>query len=173
MLAHRRGGPDARHLPISADSQFHKSKTAEQPKTIFASHFRDRVHLTKKCHLESGLYQRDEDPHGFSVTQVPMSPRENSLSGGVTRRPPIGTRAGALMRARFDRNAKFANLSAAGGRQRRRRVPLLVICGGARASLARAIVLSARGSLKGSGARAFFRFGAPLLPRNQHPRNRG
>ena len=37
----------------------------------------------KKYHLESGLYQRDEDPHEFSVKQVPMSPRENSLSGGV------------------------------------------------------------------------------------------
>ena len=37
----------------------------------------------KKYHSESGLYQRDEDPHEFSVTQVPMSPRENSLSGGV------------------------------------------------------------------------------------------
>ena len=41
------------------------------------------MHLKKKYHLESGLYQRDEDPHDFSVTQVPMSPRKNSLSGGV------------------------------------------------------------------------------------------
>ena len=36
-----------------------------------------------KYHLESGLYQPDEDPHEFSVTQVPISPKENSLSGGV------------------------------------------------------------------------------------------
>ena len=50
---------------------------------IFASHFRGRVHLEKKYHLESGLYQRDEDPHGFSVKQVPMSLRGESLSVGV------------------------------------------------------------------------------------------
>ena len=36
-----------------------------------------------KYHLESGFYQRDEDPHGFSGTQVPMSPRKIYLSGGV------------------------------------------------------------------------------------------
>ena len=29
----------------------------------------------KKCHLESGLNQRDEDAHEFSTTQVPVVPR--------------------------------------------------------------------------------------------------
>ena len=60
-----------------------RNGTKRHDLAFFASHFRDRVHLKKKYHLESGLYQRDEDPHDFSVKQVPMSPRENSLSGGV------------------------------------------------------------------------------------------
>ena len=60
-----------------------RNATKRHALTIFASHFRDRVHL-KKYHLESGLHQRDEVPHDFFVTQVPMSPRGNSLSGGVS-----------------------------------------------------------------------------------------
>ena len=33
---------------------------------ILAGHFRDGVHLKKKCHLESGLNQRDRATAGFS-----------------------------------------------------------------------------------------------------------
>ena len=46
----------------------------------------------KKCHLESGLYQRDEDPHEFSTTQVPVVPRSKTSTGGVRsqRRSPRG-----------------------------------------------------------------------------------
>ena len=58
-----------------------RNGTKRHDLAIFASHFRGRMHLKKKCHLESGLYQRDEDPHEFSTTQAPMSPRGKSLSG--------------------------------------------------------------------------------------------
>ena len=51
---------------------------------IFASHFRGRVRPQKnKCHLESGLNQRDEGAHGFSVIQVPVVPRSKTSTGGV------------------------------------------------------------------------------------------
>ena len=53
-----------------------RNGTKRHDLAIFASHFRGRVHAPNfffKCHFESGLYQRDEDPHGMFVTLVPMS----------------------------------------------------------------------------------------------------
>ena len=47
---------------------------------------RQGLSIKKKCKLESGLYQRDEDPREFSNKKVPMSPRGKSLSGGVAER---------------------------------------------------------------------------------------
>ena len=60
-----------------------RKATKRNDLAIFASHFWGRVHLKRKCHLESSLYQRDEDPQEFSVTQVPMSPRGNIPYPGV------------------------------------------------------------------------------------------
>ena len=65
-----------------------RNATKRHDLEIFAGHFRGRAHLfikKKKHHLESGLYQRDEDPHEASVTQVPTSPRESSEGKSLVR----------------------------------------------------------------------------------------
>ena len=47
----------------------------------------------KKYHLESGLNQRDEGAHGFSVIQVPVVPRSKTSTGGVPNwQAPVSTR---------------------------------------------------------------------------------
>ena len=94
------GHPPPRNDGRSVASTVCATKRHRTPHDLafFASHLQDRVHLLKKYHSESGLYHRDEDPRGFFVTQVPMSPRENSLSGGVVEE---GRRAGTSVKRRL------------------------------------------------------------------------
>ena len=47
----------------------------------FSGHFQDRVHLQKVPHLESALYQRDENLRDVFATQEPMSPRKILVRG--------------------------------------------------------------------------------------------
>ena len=55
-------------------------------------YFKKKKRKKEEGRLEPCLYQRDEDPREFSVTQaqVPMSPRENSLSRGVEDQKAFG-----------------------------------------------------------------------------------
>ena len=75
-----RDSQQARGVPGQHDGRSAAStvshETPQNAATIwpsFSSNFRGRVHLLKKCHLESGLYQREEDPHSQSSSKLRAS----------------------------------------------------------------------------------------------------